>query len=143
MIQGVLLACEALAGMAGPAWDGPARVITTVAGFVAVTLGGFLAVRGVVDLRDGLTPFPHPRDGAALVDTGAYGLVRHPIYGGLVVGALGWGLATAAPLAVAGSPLLLAFFRLKSAREEAWLEARYPGYPAYRARTRRILPFVY
>ena len=39
--------------------------------------------------------------------------------------------------------MLLGFFRLKSAREELWLEARYPGYAAYRARTRRLVPFIY
>jgi len=39
--------------------------------------------------------------------------------------------------------VLLVFFTLKSAREEVWLEQRYPGYPAYRATTRRMLPFIY
>jgi protein-S-isoprenylcysteine O-methyltransferase Ste14 len=142
-IQGVLLVAEAIAGIQGPAWDGPGRVVSTVFGLVVIALGAFLAVRGVVDLRDGLTPFPHPRDGASLVDTGSYRLVRHPIYGGLVIASLGWGLLTASVPAVLGAAVILAFFRLKSAREEAWLEARYPGYPAYRARTRRMLPFVY
>jgi protein-S-isoprenylcysteine O-methyltransferase Ste14 len=77
------------------------------------------------------------------VETGAYRLVRHPIYGGLVAASLGWGLLTASAPALAGAAVLLAFFRLKSAREEAWLVARYPGYAAYRGRTRRMLPFLY
>lgn len=142
-IQGVLFVAEGLAGLAGPALNGTARLVAGGVGLVAIGFGGFLAVRGVVDLREALTALPHPRQGASLVDTGAYGLVRHPIYGGIIIGALGWGLATASPLAVAGAAGLLAFFRLKSAREEAWLEARYPAYPAYRARTRRMLPFLY
>jgi len=37
--------------------------------------------------------------------------------------------------------VLAAFLYLKSAREEAWLEARYPGYAAYRARTPRFIPW--
>ena len=69
--------------------------------------------------------------------------MRHPIYGGIIVGSAGFGLAAASPLAVAGAAVLLAFFRLKSAREEAWLAARYPGYDAYRGRTRRMIPWVY
>jgi len=37
----------------------------------------------------------------------------------------------------------LGFFDLKSRREERWLEERYPGYAAYRARTRRLIPGLY
>jgi protein-S-isoprenylcysteine O-methyltransferase Ste14 len=143
VIQFVLLAAVAVSGLAGPAWEGAARTVTTVLGAVLLAAGLLLAFRGVVNLRDALTPLPHPRDGASLVDTGSYRLVRHPIYGGIIVGAAGWGLVTASPLALVGAAVLLGFFRLKSAREELWLEARYPGYAAYRARTRRLIPFVY
>ncbi len=142
-IQGVLLAAELAAAMVGPAVDGPARPILAVAGVAAMAAGGLLALRGLTDLREALTPFPHPRDGASLVESGVYGLVRHPIYGGIVIGSLGWGLLAASVPAVLGAGVLLAFFRLKSAREEAWLTARYPAYEAYRGRTRRIVPFLY
>ena len=143
VIQFVLLAAVAVSGLAGPAWEGAARTATTVLGAVLLAAGLLLAFRGLVDLRDALTPLPHPRDGASLVDTGSYRLVRHPIYGGIIVGAAGYGLVMASPLALVGAAVLLGFFRLKSAREELWLEARYPGYAAYRARMRRLVPFVY
>ena len=143
MLQFVLLALVAAAGLAGPAWGGAARTVTNALGVAFMAAGLVLALRGLVDLREALTPLPHPRDAAALVETGSYRLVRHPIYGGLVLGAAGYGLLAASPLAIAGSAVLLGFFRLKSAREEAWLEARYPGYDAYRARTRRMIPFLY
>jgi protein-S-isoprenylcysteine O-methyltransferase Ste14 len=39
--------------------------------------------------------------------------------------------------------LLGCFFDLKSRREEAWLLVAYPGYAAYRARVRRLVPFIY
>jgi len=142
-IQGVLLVLVAWAGTLGPGWGDPVRHVTLVAGAAAMAAGGLLAVRGVVDLRDALTALPHPRSGARLVDTGAYRLVRHPIYGGIVTGAAGFGLATASLAALAGAVVLLGFFRLKSAREEAWLEDHYPGYATYRARTRRMLPWLY
>jgi protein-S-isoprenylcysteine O-methyltransferase Ste14 len=38
--------------------------------------------------------------------------------------------------------VLLGFFELKSRREETWLEERFPDYPAYRARTRRLIPWI-
>lgn len=143
MLQFILLALVALAGAAGPAWDGAARVATSALGAVLMALGLVLAFRGLVDLRGALTPLPHPRDGASLVDTGSYRLVRHPIYGGIILGATGYGLVTASPPAILGAAALLGFFRLKSAREELWLEQRYPDYPAYRQRTRRMIPYLY
>ena len=142
-LQGVILVAIAWAGTLGPAWTGPARVASTVLGIALLVAGWVLAIRGMVDLRENLTPLPHPRDGATLVDRGAYHLVRHPIYGGLVLGSFGWGLVTASLPALALSALLLAFFDLKSRREEAWLGDRFPGYEAYRSRTRRLIPFVY
>lgn len=143
VLQFVLLALVAVAGLAGPAWDGAARVVTSALGAALGAVGLLLAFRGLVDLQDALTPLPHPRDGAALVDTGTYRLVRHPIYGGIVLGAAGYGLLAASPPALLGAAVLLAFFRLKSAREEIWLEARYPGYAGYRTRTRRMIPLIY
>lgn len=143
VLQFVLLGLVAAAGLAGPAWDGAARAVTSILGAALLAAGLLLAFRGLVDLRDALTPLPHPRDGASLVDTGSYRLVRHPIYGGIVLGAAGYGLLTASPPALVGAAALIGFFRLKSGREEVWLEARYPGYAAYRARTRRMIPLVY
>jgi protein-S-isoprenylcysteine O-methyltransferase Ste14 len=143
ILQVVLFAAVAAAGLVGPVFDGGARVVAAICGLALVSVGGWLAARGVLDLREALTPLPHPRDGAQLVEAGAYRLVRHPIYGGIVLAAAGYGLATAGPLALAGAVMLLAFFRLKSGREEAWLRERYPGYAAYAAKTRRLLPFVY
>jgi len=142
-IQFLLLGLVALAGTLGPAWNGPVRMLTSAGGTVLLLAGGALAARGLLDLREALTPLPHPRDGADLIEHGAYRFVRHPIYGGIIVGALGFGLVTASPAALLGSAILLGFFDLKSRVEERWLAARYPGYDAYRARTRKLLPLLY
>jgi len=143
VLQGVILVAVAFAGSLGPAWDGMARLSTTIIGGALLLAGWLLAIKGLVDLRENLTALPHPRDGATLVDRGAYRLVRHPIYGGLVLGAFGWGAVTASPMALLLAALLLAFFDLKSRREEAWLADRFPDYLAYRERTRRLIPLLY
>jgi protein-S-isoprenylcysteine O-methyltransferase Ste14 len=129
-------------GFAG-AWTKEARSITTVVGVLLGLAGLALALKGLVDLRGALTPLPHPRDGAELVETGVYALVRHPVYGGLVIAAVGWGMFTASVVALATAGALLVFFRLKSGREEAWLRERYPAYEAYAAGTRRMIPWIY
>ncbi len=126
-IQAVLLLTTVAAGLLGPAWSGPVRVATALAGAGLIGLGWWLSARGVRDLRAALTPLPYPRPGAELVENGVYALVRHPIYGGLVIAGVGWGLVTASPAAIAAAIVLFAFFELKSRREEAWLEQRFCG----------------
>jgi protein-S-isoprenylcysteine O-methyltransferase Ste14 len=141
--QIVLFALIAYGAEWGGAWAGWLRGATVGAGVALAACGALLAFRGLVDLGRNLTPFPAPLRHAHLVDCGAYSLVRHPIYGGLIIGATGWGLGFASPLALAGAVLLAGFFDLKSRREEVWLAERYPDYPSYRARTRKMLPWVY
>ena len=141
-IQFVLLGAIGLAALTGPSWDGSVRSLTTVAGFVLALAGLAMALLGLRDLGANLTPLPYPRDSARLVESGIYSRVRHPIYGGIIVGAVGWGLATTSAVALALGGVLALFFLLKSRREEAWLIARFPEYPAYRQRTKALIPFL-
>ena len=143
MLQLLLFAVIAVSGAAGPAWSGPWRAAAVAAGAALIAVGGLLAARGVLDLRENLTPYPRPLPGARLVESGAYKLARHPIYGGLILGALGWGLATASLPALLGTLVLAGFFDLKSRREEIWLAEQFAEYGSYRARTRRLLPWLY
>lgn len=143
-IQVVLLLAIVVGGVwFGPDWSGPLHFVGILAGIAAIAAGSILVVRGSVDLREALTPLPHPRDDATLVETGVYGLARHPIYGGLILAALGWSWVQASLPAVAGAVAIAVFFVLKSTREEAWLLERFAGYADYRTRTRRFIPWVY
>lgn len=143
LIQAVLLGLVGASGwLLGPDWAGALRSAGGVVGLLGIAGGVVLGVRGIMDLGRALTPVPHPRDDAELVESGVYALVRHPIYGGLILGSLGWSLLQASLLAVAGTVVLAGFFVLKSTREEAWLAERFPAYDAYRKRTRRFIPWI-
>jgi protein-S-isoprenylcysteine O-methyltransferase Ste14 len=143
VLQLVLLAGIATTGFLGPLWDGPARRIGAIAGAASMTSGVGLVAAGILGLRRQLTAYPRPVPGGRLVEDGAFGLVRHPMYGGGVLVAFGWGVAMASPLALAGAVVLGLFADLKSRREEAWLGEQFAGYAAYRRRTRRLIPWLY
>jgi protein-S-isoprenylcysteine O-methyltransferase Ste14 len=144
--QLVLFAAIAVFGLQAwlgrPAAEGPG-IVQMVIGAAAVALGGVVAARGLWGLGRHVSPFPRPVTGAPLVDRGAYSLVRHPIYSGLVLAAAGWGLATGSLGALVCAALLFLLFDGKSRREEVWLAAVHPDYAAYRARTKRLIPWVY
>lgn len=143
VIQFLLLGLVVVLGVAGPAYRGAWTVELALLGGLLGLAGLVLATKGLVDLREALTPLPYPRDGAQLVSHGAYRIVRHPIYGGIILGCAGYALLLGSPAALLASLGVLAFFRLKSAREEVWLRRRYPGYDEYARHVRRLIPFLY
>jgi len=94
-------------------------------------------------LGRGLTPLPYPKDGAKFVQTGSFALVRHPMYGGGLMLALGWALFVQGCLTLGYVATLFAFLDAKSRREERWLAERFPEYTSYQRRVRKLIPFVY
>ena len=75
--------------------------------------------------------------------SGPYRIVRHPMYSGAILVAFGWALFIHSWLAMGITLVLFVFFDLKSRREEGWLKEKFPGYPAYQQRVRKLLPFIY
>jgi protein-S-isoprenylcysteine O-methyltransferase Ste14 len=112
-------------------------------GWSLILAGAALAVAAAVALGRNLTPFPEPKPSAALVTTGPYRYARHPIYGGVLLAAAGWTLASGS-LAVGVLTLAaLAFFDAKRRFEERALRRRFDGYDRYREATRVFLPFLF
>ena len=109
-------------------------------GAVLMLAGGVLMAGGALSLGRNLTPGTEPIAGAALVTTGAYAHVRHPIYAGavLLLGGytLAWSNWTLALLVGVGA---LQFFKAKARREEMWLVERFPQYQTYRWQVRRMV----
>ncbi len=95
VLQVVLLVAIVGAGFVGPAWVGPARVVGAITGVALIVLGLGLVTAGILALRRQLTAYPRPVPGGRLIEDGVFGVVRHPMYGGGVIVALGWGLAMA------------------------------------------------
>jgi protein-S-isoprenylcysteine O-methyltransferase Ste14 len=120
-----------------------ARQVIVVIGGVLAVIGLALVAAGILRLGRHLSPLPHPKDGAPLIQTGVYGIVRHPMYGGAIIAAVGWALVNLSPLTLVFAILLFVFFDFKSRREERWLAQTFPEYGDYRRRVRKLIPFIY
>lgn len=143
-LQFALLGAIAAAGwLFGGGLSGTAQAALVVVGGLLIVGGLALAFLGVRDLDSSLSPLPRPTDRAVLISHGVYRRLRHPIYAGLVLGAVGWSLLTGSLVALALSLALAVVLDLKSRREEVWLRQRYADYGTYAARTRRFVPGIY
>jgi protein-S-isoprenylcysteine O-methyltransferase Ste14 len=117
--------------------------VPVVAGAAALAVAGLVVAAGFRGLGTNLTPMPRPRDDALHVETGIYAAIRHPIYAGLILAAVGWSALTRSLPAAAVAVALAIYLDLKSRREEVWLSEQYATYAAYQRRTRRFVPRVY
>jgi protein-S-isoprenylcysteine O-methyltransferase Ste14 len=78
----------------------------------------------------------------ALVTSGPYRFVRHPIYSGLLAGLLGTALVTNL-IGLTIVAILGGYFYYCALVEEKNLTATFPTtYPAYRTSTKMLVPFV-
>ncbi len=115
----------------------PGGVPLTLLGALVTGLGLAMGVAAVSSFGRKVTPSPQPSEGAELVDSGIYSLVRHPMYGAVIMTTTGVGIASRSWWPVAVALLLGVFLRLKSAREEQILAIAVGGYGEYRASVRR------
>jgi protein-S-isoprenylcysteine O-methyltransferase Ste14 len=77
-----------------------------------------------------------------LVTSGPYRFVRHPIYTGLT--AMLFGTALVFPIAALPGGLMIAYSLHSARREERDMERRFPdAYPAYRQRSKFLVPFLF
>ena len=113
-------------------------------GVAVVAIGVAFGALGATSLGPALTALPRPASGSPGVQTsGIYRWVRHPIYGGVLLGALGWTLLSSL-VALVPLALLAVLFVFKARREETWLVGRFPDYGTYRQQVRhRFIPLLW
>ena len=135
---GLLFLLAALAAKSVLAWAIP------VAAWLATALSLVLAVWALSANRLGnFNIRPVPKEGGKLVTTGPYRWIRHPMYTSLLLGA--WALARTAGSDEAWLAwyVLTLVLWIKSQFEERWMLEQHADYAAYRAKTRRFIPWLY
>jgi protein-S-isoprenylcysteine O-methyltransferase Ste14 len=121
----------------------PVPLAISVLGNVLVALGISLTMLVIIQNNYAAATI-RVEDGQQLTTTGLYGLVRHPMYVGILIMMAGtslaldswWGLAILLPATIA--------FILRILDEEKMLTHELPGYPEYTHKVHyRIVPYIW
>ncbi len=113
-------------------------------GVVLFAAGGALRIWPVFVLGRRFSGLVAIQAGHTLVTTGVYRYIRHPSYLGLLINALGWGLAFRSGLGVLLAALLVPPLLARIHSEERLLRTQFGNeYQAYCARTSRLIPRLY
>ena len=136
-LQFVILAV--LAGMAWTHWQAADQITS----WALLSLSAGVGLWALAANRPGnfnIHPTPHPK--GQLVAHGPYRWIRHPMYTAVMLlgAALAWGLAS--PVAWLLWALLFGVLLTKALLEERWMLQAHPAYAAYRAGTRRFIPYL-
>ena len=84
------------------------------------------------------------QDNQQVIDTGLYGVVRHPMYAATLILFLSMGLILGSPVSVGILLLYIPILAYRIKNEEAVLEKGLAGYADYQTRVRyRLIPFVW
>jgi protein-S-isoprenylcysteine O-methyltransferase Ste14 len=113
-------------------------------GVVLFAAGGALRLWPVFVLGRRFSGLVAIQRGHTLVTSGIYGVIRHPSYLGLLVNALGWGLAFRSGVGVLLTALMIPPLLARIRAEERLLRTQFGAeYDAYCARTSRLMPGLY
>ncbi|HKE45024.1 MAG TPA: isoprenylcysteine carboxylmethyltransferase family protein [Steroidobacteraceae bacterium] len=113
-------------------------------GIVLVVAGLGFAVWARVHLGGNWSAVVTLKEGHSLVRTGPYGLVRHPIYTGLLIALLGTALSRNDWCALLGFAIITAALIRKLSIEERWMMNAFKDeYAEYKSRVAALIPFVF
>ena len=138
ILVSIQLACILLILATGPLFA--ANRLLLVVEAVGIALGIWsLVVMG----KKNLNIAPTVRDGAQLIIKGPYRLIRHPMYGSVLLTIWAVIIDKFTLLRLIVGLILTADLMIKMLYEEGILKRHFSEYPAYMARTKRIIPFIF
>jgi protein-S-isoprenylcysteine O-methyltransferase Ste14 len=86
---------------------------------------------------------PEPKATAQLITSGPYGYIRHPMYSTVLLAASAFVVAENIWLKLGLWIALALVLSTKASFEEQLMSEKFSDYAAYRARSKRFLPFVF
>jgi protein-S-isoprenylcysteine O-methyltransferase Ste14 len=118
-------------------------VVAPRIGLALVVAGLAFAVWARVHLGRNWSGIVTVKEGHELIRTGPYGLVRHPIYTGVITAVLGTAVISATVRAAIGVLIIAASFVMKSRVEERFMRETFGDrYDRYREAVPALVPFT-
>ncbi len=123
-------------------WTASREIGWAMAGLVVLGLGFTWAAR--LHLGPLWSSTSAPTEDHRIVDTGPYGIVRHPVYAGLLLAAAATAIEGGRLEAIAGALVLVAAISLRAKLEEHFLRRDLgdDAYASYRRRVPMLIPFA-
>jgi protein-S-isoprenylcysteine O-methyltransferase Ste14 len=119
----------------------PENYALQVAGLALTVAGCLFAIWARLTLGGNWSGRATVKEGHELIVRGPYALARHPIYTGLLLGAVGTALAGGEGRCLLGLFLLVLAFIIKMSQEERMMMETFPEeYPRYRQRVKALIP---
>ena len=110
----------------------------------ALFLGSYLLYAEVMRENTYLSRTIEVQENQKVIDTGLYGVVRHPMYMATIVLFLAMPLVLASPISFAILLLYIPLIAKRIRNEEAVLEQGLEGYADYKKRVRyKVLPYIW
>lgn len=123
-------------------WTAPPMIGWAMAGLVVLGLGFTWAAR--LHLGPLWSSTSAPTEDHRIVDSGPYGVVRHPVFAGLLLAAAATAIERGRIEALAGALVLIAAVSLRAKLEERFLRRDLgdEAYAGYRRRVPMLIPFA-
>ncbi len=113
-------------------------------GFVLALLGIAFAVWARIQIGRNWGVPMSLRENHELVTGGPYAIVRHPIYTGLFFALFGSAFFYQSPVMLLVTAIFAIYYIFAARREERTMLEQFPDqYPAYRSRTKMLIPFIF
>lgn len=116
------------------AFSNPTKFI----GLILAIIGFLIVLSAILQLNKNLSPFPTPKNNSVLIQNGLYKFVRHPIYSGIILLFLGYGIYQDSIFKLLITFLLFILFYFKTNYEENQLQKKFPEYTLYKKKVGRF-----
>lgn len=110
---------------------------------ILIPSGLLVIAAGQSVLGGNLSPFPEPSKTNQLVTSGIYGMIRHPMYTGGLMSALGLAGLTASKERMFLTLVLFFVLNVKASKEENAMTKKHPEYAEYVRATYKFFPWIY
>jgi len=118
--------------------------LTSIMGVVICGMGIMFAIWGRATLGKNWSGKVMIQKKHSLIQTGAYGITRHPQYTGFLFALLGTALVIGQIFSFVWSVFLIIGLIVKAKQEEKILAEKFPEeYPKYKKKVSMIIPYIY